>query len=227
MRRMRWVLALALPVLAACGSKPNPRTTGPDKPEPSVEPVGNKPTLDPEATMSWSPDKSLIATLTDLKVHLWNGKTKELVRSLDVNRGESVVFSPDGGKLYVAYPKSPPTVHELGGDAGAPRAFALPAGIKPDGQTGSTMLSLSADGAWLLGRCDTNDVCLWDTKTLAGRKWDQPPPGPNVDDEVTSLIFEPGDKRIVVQNAGGSIYRLDPTTMKPFVDAPPPPKPRR
>lgn len=175
-------------------------------PNPKVEPVDAGLAFD-EAHAVWSPDRKLAVTLIELHPHLWDGSTRAHLRELDDSMVNEALFSPDGKTLYLAHENSVPSaVRDLTGRAEM-RGFDLVKGIATEGDRGTGMHSLSADGAWLLARCNTVEVCLYNTKTLSGRMWAQPKS--NGDPELRALAFDAKDKRIVVKTAAGASYELE------------------
>lgn len=159
------------------------------------------------ASAIWSPDKKLAVTLVEFRAHVWDGATKAHLRELGDAMVVEAVFSPDGKTLYLAYENlAPAAVRDPGGRAES-SSFELVKGIPKEGDRGTGMPSVSANGAWLLARCNTVAVCLYDTKTFSGRMWSQPKS--DGDPTLTSLAFDAKDKRIVVKNAAGASFELD------------------
>ncbi len=197
------VAPLPSAVVASAGAA----TTSSAAPAPSATaPSAGGPVLDLDGA-AWSPDKKLVATIIELHVHLWNGETRQHLRQLEDDRNStSVVFSPDGKRLYVGQENNPPMYFEhLDREAPTLGSLQLPKTIHPETDRGSAMLSVTADGAWLLGRCDTVQVCLWNTRTGAGREWRQTkdPVG-----ELVSLEIEQDGKHIRAKNDAGVAYRI-------------------
>jgi hypothetical protein len=149
---------------------------------------------------AWSRDKKRIATIVDRKIHLWGGETKEHLREIEpVGWSVGLVFSPDGSKLYVAHELGPPAVFEDLEHAGKARYFELPGTISRNGDPGCGQLAVSDDGAWLAGRCNTVNVCLWATKTGKGREWQRPASDAG---EIKAIEFDRAGRRITVTTEG-------------------------
>lgn len=181
-------------------------STAPKAP-PKVEPAIDAGLAFDEAHAVWSPDRKLAITLVDLHPHVWDGTTRAHLRELDESMVNEALFSPDGKTLYLAHESSVPSaIRDPTGKAEV-RGFDLVKGIAAEGDRGTGMHSLSADGAWLLARCNTVQVCLYNTKTFTGRMWVQPQS--DGDPELRTLAFDAKDKRIVVKNAAGATYELE------------------
>jgi WD40 repeat protein len=170
---------------------------------PPVEPTG--PVLELEGA-SWSPDRALIATVYEARAHLWDGAKKAHVRLLYEGTAREVIFSPDGKRIFIAMENDPPVVCNR--DGSGARSFDLAPGINPESDRGEGMISLSPDGAWLVGRCNTVQVCLWNTRTGKARQWLQPTKK-DAPSELSSVAFADNGKRIVVKTESGSTYRID------------------
>lgn len=172
--------------------------------EPAPDAGQSGPLLD-LATAVLSPDRAVLASIVEFRVHLWDAKTKVHLHELDDTMCEEVVFAPDGKTLFVGHVNSPPAAFDVRAPATG-SSFELPKGIAPETDRGAGMLSVSKDGAWLLGRCNTIEVCLWSTKTGGGRMWTQPAKGYA---PPTALAFDAAGKRILLRTETGASYELE------------------
>lgn len=96
-----------------------------------------------------------------------------------------------------------PTVDASSG----PRAIVTSPVVVPVASASSSA-SVRAAGAWLVGRCNTVQVCLWSTKTGKARQWLQPNAVGGAS-ELASVAFAENGKRIVIKTESGSTYRVD------------------
>lgn len=159
------------------------------------------------ATAVWSPDRKLAVTLIESHAHVWDGASKAHLREIDASMTNEALFSPDGKTLYLAHENSPPSAVKDPGGRAERLSFELVKGIGAETDRGTGMHSLSADGALLLARCNTVEVCLYNTKTFSGRMWTQPKGGSDV--SLTKLAFDPTGKRIIVANEAGATFELE------------------
>lgn len=158
-----------------------------------------------------SSDRRIAASLHDLRVQLWDWPTRAHLRELDESMCEEIVFAPDGKRLFVAHTNAPPSVVEdLAGTAKS-RSFELPKGIPAEGDRGAGMLAVSSDGAWLVGRCDTVQVCLWSTKTGKGQRWTQP----GTASPPKFLAFSQDNKRVLLKTEAATSFELEVPSLKP------------
>ena len=140
-----------------------------------------------------------------------DGATKAHLRLLDEGSAREVIFSPDGQRIFIAMENDPPVVCNR--DGSAARSFELAPGIHPESDRGEGMISLSPDGAWLVGRCNTVQVCVWHTKSGKARQWLQPT-AKGEPSELASVAFVDGGRRIVVKTESGSTYRIETASLR-------------
>lgn len=220
---MRALLLSAAVVLLGC-PKPTPITV---EPAPSASGPPAKPSAapsvsaSPSASASTEPpfdgyrvvskDGALTAKWEAAKIEIVDTKTGAPVSTITSTMAlAGVLFTPDGKGIFVAHENAPPWFYP---DLRAPTksiGFELPKGIAVEADRGAAMLQVSDDGKLLLGRCATIQVCLWTVNTGAGKLWQQPGPG----DELESLAFEPGGKRVTVKTTKGTVYRLEVPALK-------------
>jgi WD40 repeat protein len=153
----------------------------------------------------WSADKKTIATLIEGRVHLWSGDTKAHLKKLEDDQSAiSLAFSPDGKKLYLGYENNPPSVYDDVLSSTKMRGFDLASTINPETDRGAGSLVVTADGAWLLGRCNTVDVCIWSTKTGKAVHTTTPL---TTDPEIKTITLE-GPTRARITAETGKSYRV-------------------
>jgi len=154
------------------------------------------------------------------ELHLWDAATRTSLGALVSDLGSppsSMVFSPDGKVLFVGWENSPPSSYDVT-KLVALKGYPLPKSISPNADYGVGSLAVSHDGVWLIARCATVDVCVWDVKTAAVRRWSLPAPkGGELDSGIASLTFAKGSTDVWVETDTGRVLAFDAVTLKSIV----------
>ncbi len=128
-----------------------------------------------------------------------------------------MVFSVDGKLLYVGWENTGIATYDLTHDTppkgtkpddepflvGGPM---MPKDINPNADYGIGNLTVSDDGQWLAGTCNTVSVCVWNLKSKTVRQWrDWKEPVP----QTESLAFRKGSVLIDIKGDDGTSYVFD------------------